>query len=256
MMMLNQIISEHGLNRLNTATKYPSILTYHAMGDKGALQRDLTAGSDFGGSAVVITEKVDGTNTRIIFDENGDFILGSREELLYAKGDRVWSEKQPILHELLNTKLPHIVSDLPGTGITVLFGEVYGEKVNSGYTKSRGFLLFDAMRLDVRVLALPSSELSLWRENGGQSFLPFDELDAFAAMAAKVPALHAASKSVEPPPLTLEDTYEYLRKWLPTSHIPETAKPEGIVVRTPDRRIIRKLRYQDYERTFLRMKSR
>jgi len=255
MVTLNEIIAEYGLSKLNTATKYPSILTYHAMGDRGSLQRDVNAGVDFGGVSVIVTEKVDGTNARIIFDESGDFILGSREELIYAKNDRVWPEKQPILRELLNEKLPCTVSALPNTGITVLFGEVYGEKINSGYTKSRGFLIFDAMRLDTKVLALPNSELAFRRENGGQAFLPFDELDGFAAMAPKVPTLHAESASVEPPPLALEDAYEYMRKWMPTSRIPETARPEGIVVRTPDRSIIRKLRYQDYERTFKKMKG-
>lgn len=255
-MTLNQIIAGYGLNKLNTATKYPSIATYHAMGEKGILQRDLNAGEGFGEASVIVTEKVDGTNARILFDESGDFILGSREELLYAKADRVWSEKQPILHELLNEKLAPAIAGLPGKGITVLFGEVYGEKINSGYTKSRGFLIFDAMRLDEKVLALPASELSLWRENGGQSFLPFAGLDTFAAMAPTVPALHAESATVKPPPLTLQGAYEYMRKWMPASRLPGTAMPEGIVVRTPDRSIIRKLRYQDYERTFRRMKSK
>lgn len=254
-MTIQQIMDEYGLNKLNIATKYPSILTYHAMGDKGLLQRDLNGGMDFDGASVIVTEKIDGTNTRIIFDQSGDFILGGKEELLYAKGDRVWSEKQPILRELLNEHLAVTVSRLPGKGITVLFGEVYGEKINSGYTTSHGFLLFDALYLDLEALALPVPELSLWRENGGQSFLAFDELDAFAAIAPKVPTLHATSKSVDPPPAALEGAYEYMRGWAPASRIPETAVPEGIIVRTPDRSMIRKLRYQDYERTFKRRRG-
>ena len=49
------------LGKLNSMTKYPSILTYHNLGDKGILQE--TVQIPFEGR-VIGTEKVDGTNTR------------------------------------------------------------------------------------------------------------------------------------------------------------------------------------------------
>lgn len=72
------------LNKLNSMTKYPSIPTYHTLGNKGVLLEETVR---FEGE-VVLTEKVDGTN-RIILLPDGNFVLGSREELLFAKGDLI-----------------------------------------------------------------------------------------------------------------------------------------------------------------------
>ena len=66
---------------LNSATKYPPIEMYHVLDERGTLTEDLTFG--FAGD-VVFTEKVDGTNARIILLPGGDYIIGSREHLLYA----------------------------------------------------------------------------------------------------------------------------------------------------------------------------
>lgn len=38
---------------------------------------------------VTLTEKVDGTNSRIIVLPDGSYLIGSREELLYARGDLI-----------------------------------------------------------------------------------------------------------------------------------------------------------------------
>lgn len=200
MITLNEIIAAHGLDKLNSASKYPSILTLHATGDKGTLKPELNAGAGFGDLPVILTEKVDGTNTRIIFDETGDFIVGSREDLLYARGDRIWPPKDPILKELLGRNLATVVDSLPKRGITVIFGEVYGERINTGYTGSNGFLLFDLAYLDTAVLELPVQEISLWRENGGQAFQPAECLKNFAALAPMVPSLHVGRESVEASP--------------------------------------------------------
>ena len=79
------------LNKLNSMTKYPSIPTYHTLGDKGTLLEQTVS---FEGK-VVLTEKVDGTNSRIILLPDVNFVLGSREELLFAKGDLIGN---PALH--------------------------------------------------------------------------------------------------------------------------------------------------------------
>ena len=55
------------LGRLNSITKYPSIPTYHPMGDRGEL-RD--GPLPFRGT-VIATEKVDGTNSRVILLTSG-----------------------------------------------------------------------------------------------------------------------------------------------------------------------------------------
>jgi hypothetical protein len=63
-------IGQVDLDKLNSMTKYPSILTYHALGDKGVLQE--TVQIPFEGR-IIGTEKVDGTNARLIFclDQSG-----------------------------------------------------------------------------------------------------------------------------------------------------------------------------------------
>jgi len=74
------------LRALNSATKYPSILTYHKLGERGRLTDVLNIDPQ---GSLVVTEKVDGTNTRVIFMPDGYFLIGSREHLLYAKGDLI-----------------------------------------------------------------------------------------------------------------------------------------------------------------------
>jgi hypothetical protein len=72
------------LRKLNSATEYPSIPTYHALGERGVLLNDHVS---FHGQGIVATEKVDGTNSRITLMPDGCYLVGSREELLHAKGD-------------------------------------------------------------------------------------------------------------------------------------------------------------------------
>ncbi|WP_236142941.1 RNA ligase family protein [Nostoc sp. CMAA1605] len=84
------------LNKLNSLTKYPSIPTYHALGEKGKLLEETVT---FDGE-VILTEKVDGTNSRIILLPDGNYVLGSREELLFAKGDLIGNPALGIVNSL------------------------------------------------------------------------------------------------------------------------------------------------------------
>ena len=85
------------LKKLNSATKYPPIPTYHKLGDKGKLQEDSIDFASpkenvvdvFHPQRVIATEKIDGTNGRIVFSKEQGYFIGSREELLYAKGDLI-----------------------------------------------------------------------------------------------------------------------------------------------------------------------
>jgi hypothetical protein len=65
-------LSADELRKLNSATQYPSILTYHVLGQRGRLTEARTA--DFRDEArtdVIVTEKIDGTNARIILPPRG-----------------------------------------------------------------------------------------------------------------------------------------------------------------------------------------
>jgi hypothetical protein len=72
------------LRRLNSATKYPSIPTYHRLGEKGRLQEDVLTPFPLDPSTEYeITEKIDGTNTRIVLAPSSEeYLIGSREEWL------------------------------------------------------------------------------------------------------------------------------------------------------------------------------
>jgi hypothetical protein len=157
-------------------TKYPSIPTYHTLGDKGTLLEQTVS---FEGK-VVLTEKVDGTNSRIILLPDGNFVLGSREELLFAKGDLIGNPALGIVDALKG------VADFmpqPQSKIVVAYLEVYGGKVtaaSSQYTaqKNVGWRLFDvAVLTDIEVLFnKPVPQLAAWRDNGGQVFLSEETL--------------------------------------------------------------------------------
>ncbi|MEO1173925.1 MAG: RNA ligase family protein, partial [Myxococcota bacterium] len=163
------------LAKLNTATKYPSIPTYHALGDRGALLEDggIALGDDF-----IATEKVDGTNTRIILTADSQFLIGSREELLHARGDLVYNPALGIV-DATREIAEHVVAQadlaIPSDAFLVLYGETFGGKITAmskQYTgrRSVGFRAFDACVVPQTILAQDRAAISGWRDQGGQEF--------------------------------------------------------------------------------------
>lgn len=249
------------LEILNSVTKYPSIETYHTLGEKGRLTDEVTR---FDG-VVYGYEKVDGTNGRIVLTPDGDYFIGSREELLYAKGDRV-IPSSGINHDIV-AELRQVADDLlvtnrgsavPRTGVTVLYLEVYGSKIGGQakqYTDgtSRGHRLFDVMHADERPFEWDRETISRWRSSGGQQFATIPELNGFAREHGIVQVPLLGTLADWEMPRTLVETYEHLGNTIPETRVPldRTAKgaPEGIVFRNQNRSIIRKARFADYRRT-------
>jgi hypothetical protein len=250
--------SQEDLDRLNSATKYPSILTYHALGDKGRLTPELT--TEFTG-AVQVKEKIDGTNARIIIPPRGDgspgLIIGSREELLHYTEDLIHNPSQGIVSTLYATfqSGAEPLTVLHPTRITVIYGEVYGGKVTAGskqYTSTgaAGFRVFDIATIPTDVLDLPRDQIASWRDRGGQEFVDSLEL---AALVDKTGFQLVPELAVPAPPTGLEETWT----WLEASAAKSLAAPdggagqcaEGVVVRSIDRSSIAKLRVEDYRRT-------
>jgi RNA ligase-like protein len=245
------------LRALNSLTKYPSIPTYHLLDPRnGGLQDEAVVFS----GPVVGTEKVDGTNARMILTPGGDWFLGSREELLHAKGDRIFNPSQGIVAALK----PIVEALAPVTELRVFYVELYGGKVGAAakqYTSDParyGWRLFDVLvRPDPdEQLAWPTERISAWREAGGQTFLPEDELAAAAGAAGLelTPRLFIVDGSELP--VDLEKTSAWLAEQLPKTRVsldPEApGGAEGIVLRTADRGVIAKARFQDYARTLKR----
>ena len=136
-------------DKINSLTKYPSILTYHQLGTRGGLKEGLVDDKAFAGQTVMVTEKVDGTNARLIFvtDEKGipvDYLIGSRENLLHARGDRVINTTLNIVEVLAfyANWLIHIPGIfLKPNHIYALYGEVYGGNVNAYKNYTSSFIL-------------------------------------------------------------------------------------------------------------------
>ncbi len=222
------------LEKLNSMTKYPSIPTYHALGDKGALLPETVR---FDGP-VLLTEKVDGTNARIILTPDGEFVLGSREELLFAKGDLIGNPALGIVPAL---KGPAAALPRPNDEIVVAYAELYGGKVTAAskqYTAQQtvGWRLFDiAVIADFETLFTKSvQQLASWRDNGGQRFLNEDELGERAKNYGF--ELTPRLATVEALPSGIPETYEFLKTTLPRTHVALDAgaggRPEGVVART------------------------
>jgi hypothetical protein len=246
------------LRALNSLTKYPSISTYHALGEKGRLTEDRMPLS----GRVIAREKIDGTNARILLTPDG-YYLGSREELLHFQGDRIWNPALGIVEALRPIAE---VLQRPNAASVVFYGEVYGGNVTPAskqYTGQRavGFRLFDVATLpDWRErIEQPPEQIAAWREGGGQAFLHEDDLRIMADRSdlALCPPVYDGDASAIPTEhaAVLAWLREHIRDSLARLDESGGGKPEGVVIRTADRKTTVKVRYEDYERT-LKQKGR
>lgn len=247
--MLFQLLD---LNRLNSATKYPSILTYHRMADKGCLSEELSFPVPTGN--LRYSEKIDGTNTRLIVNSEGDFIVGSRNDLLWFSGDLLHNPAQSIVDVVREIAFG---MEEPDEGfVRVYYGESYGGKISSQskqYTNTGevDFKLFDVVEFTEDelhdILSKSPEEIALWRENGGQPFWTHEQLEDLGfPLAPRLPFDGAL-------PTDHQEVLDWLQGILPkTQCLLDPAgkgEPEGVIVRNDDRSFIVKIRYQDYQRT-------
>lgn len=245
------------LSALNTATKYPSIPTHHAINPKnGGLLEEPTA---YEGD-VILTEKVDGTNGRIVLFPDGDYFIGSREELLHASGDRIPNPALGIV-DALEPLAARLKPRDEHRQILVFFLEVYGHKIGGAAKQYTGngnvdYRLFDIACILPDVLDWPREQISTWREGGGQRFCD----EATLQRAAEAEAIELTPRLDTVPadalPSDIEGMAAFIAGRLPLTRVAldDSAgqQPEGIVLRSADRSVISKARFQDYARTLKR----
>lgn len=244
------------LRLLNSLTKYPSIATYHALDPSSGC---LTSPATVFAGEVVATEKVDGTNSRLVLLPDGSYLIGSREELLYAKGDLIGNPALGIVEQLrpVAERLPR------GDGIRVYYLELYGGKVGGAakqYTRDParfGWRLFDVAELVgwQEPLTWSPAKISAWREAGGQPWLPEDALVTLAGQAGLELTPRLWHRPGADLPAGIEDMHQLLTATLPATLVGldgAEGRAEGLVLRAPDRSVIAKARFQDYERTLRR----
>jgi hypothetical protein len=247
------------LRKLNSLTKYPSIETYHKLGKKGLLLEEHNVEFDSTGSPIIATEKVDGTNGRIILLPNSRWIIGSREELLHAEGDIIPNPMLGIV-DALRDVAERFTGALDSLGlsnaIVAAYLEVYGGnicKASKQYTSDRSMScrLFDVSVLvpDDQTFERSLEAIAGWRQRGGQTFLVEAQLQALAQAAdvQLTPRIH-----INRVPAFIADTHKWLQATINQSHVVlddgAGGRPEGIVLRAQDRKAIVKLRFEDYER--------
>jgi hypothetical protein len=245
------------LRVINSMTKYPSIPTYHALDPKNGGLLDESV--PFTGR-VFLTEKVDGTNSRIISLPDGSYLLGSREELLYARGDLIGNPALGIVDALRD--VAENLRPAEGDAIRVHYFEVYGGKVTAAskhYSNSRqvGWRLFDIDVIDnfSEMMSWPTERISSWREDAGQRFLDEGALLDSAASDGLETVPRLAAQDGTDLPTGIDKMYQFLGERLPATTVALDGTPgrsEGMVLRSEDRSVIAKARFQDYERTMRR----
>lgn len=273
--MSPRALTPEGLARLNSATQYPSIPTYHAM-DRGRLTEQVQVPFDEV-PEVEVFEKIDGTNTRLIFPPDGDYpLIGSRTELLTFLPDLVHNPSQGIVDAVRATAARlHDTGDMVAYDAwTVVWGEVYGGKVGqhakqyTGDPTVTGFRVFDIAHVPPDVLDHDREWIAGWRDGrhgpwwtpeqdsrGGQSFLNTGDLAEFAGEMSlpMVPLLADGGRTL---PVTLTETWKWLRGMSTTSLATLTdgasGASEGVVVRSADRSRIAKIRHEDYRKVLAR----
>jgi len=250
------------LAKLNSATKYPSILTYHEAGDRGRL-KDVVQVPFPAGQPIYVTEKVDGTNGRIVMLPDGPraYIIGSREEFLFAQGDLIWNTTYDIktVLEPIAERLSKVIKPSNGTQIVVYFFEIYGAGLPSAkqYTNGKTIAarLFDVASVPLEILEKPIEKISSWRDYEGQRFWTGEKLDAVMSDLARTYSVSVErvpfAAEAQSLPTSIAATYEWLKQFERSRCDLGGGKgrAEGVVVRTADRKTIAKLRFEDYERT-------
>lgn len=257
--MLKDLINRYGYSKLNSLTKYPSILTLHKVGEKGNLTEELNVKFEEG-EKLFLTEKIDGVNVRIlIYGE--EFIIGSREELLFYNGDVLYNKELNIVESFLS--LPF---KIPKTKeLFVIYGELFGGhfgKNGKNYGKeSFNFRIFDFTNPEINLLDLELEKIAAQRERNNSQFLPYYDFMGTGEklMPEKVPMLFT-SPFLNPENLnkfSLKETYEGLIQTISKTKVllndSGSGVPEGVIVRNENRSKIAKIRFEDYRRTLTKL---
>lgn len=264
-MNLNEIFADKDLfEKLNSMTKYPSILTYNALGGKGGMAMGLCDGEGFPSNTILeATEKVDGTNTRMVVIGD-DYVIGSRTQFIHAKHDRIINDKQiiPCIDAL---------REFEGEDgyMYVIYGEAYGAGIQDGSKvyvalgDETKFRVFDVYKISLdkveNLLHQPQNVISHWRDNNEQPWYNTDELREFCNTyhVDRTPIVNIFNSNEMP--IETPDVYEFLKNFSESHSLigssegvenlnKKYGRAEGIVVRTPDRSFIRKLRFEDYRK--------
>lgn len=133
------------IEELNDFTKYPKLFSPFIKDDKFRNTEELIYTLPKGDW--VVTEKIDGTNIRIIItkpNDNGEreVLIGTRKLILNTE-DKSSQQFMGCLEEVNLYKLKEYFKDIDST--VVIYGEGYGEGVQTGaiYSSKKNYRVFD-----------------------------------------------------------------------------------------------------------------
>lgn len=244
------------LRKLDSATKYPPIPTYHHIQGRGILTDPHIA---FTGT-ITAQEKVDGTNCRILMLPDAmtsagapAWLIGSRDILLAARGDLIPNPALGIVDAL--APIADTLPALPYSILTFYF-ELYGDKQTNAWRNygdgTPTVRVYDATLTDPAILNRDLPRIAAWRDNGGQQFLTTAELANLASNSRLTPVPHLFQIPAADLPTTIDGMRAFMAPYATTRAATHTGAPgasEGIILRTHDRHVIAKARYCDYDRT-------
>lgn len=257
--------------KLNSATKYPAIPTYHTMDAKTGMLSEPVI--DFGDQMVQVSEKIDGTNARIVVLPPSPgfwphWAIGSRENLLSCSGDWFINPELGIVEELAETAERLRSLARLGDPVRVYFFEVYGGDIGQNakqYTKDKtafGHRLFDVIEFDdelfMKTMSHSREEISGWRQRGNQPFVGWHDFLAISQELnlVRAPVIDRRWES-ENLPVRLQDALDWMTELLPGGteaklNWDAQGRAEGVVLKSHNRGVTAKLRFQDYESTLRR----
>lgn len=251
-------LNRHQLSVLDSATKYPSIPTYHKIGDKGLMSGEPTVQFR---DRVIVTEKIDGTNVRIIITAN-DFIIGSRAELLSARNDFIYPAKHGIVETMRPVAEALSCRHYAPNDIIIVYFEYFGGDVGKAARQYStedmcGYRIIDVAFIGhdaFRRLRNPEDAAS-WRDNGGQIFADEEELIQFSHTTGikLTPRMNIVPAGWLPPDVI--GMHDVLQSYTHTTRSAVTldnnayGSIEGFVIRSFNRNAIAKARVRDYRRT-------
>jgi hypothetical protein len=244
------------LRKLNSLTKYPSIPTHHKLDPRnGGLLEEPTVYE----GPVIGTEKVDGTNGRIILLPDCEWLIGSREDLLTASGDIVHNPALGIVDTLRGVAQQATTIGAGGFDeILVLFLEVYGSKQLPAWkhygSGQPAYRLFDIASIPCELLTWEVERIASWRQGGGQDFASETVLSDLAKLCGVELTPRLFTMDGSDLPASVEGMRGFLESYKTTT-VATSGEPglnEGVVLRSADRSVISKARFQDYDRTLKR----
>lgn len=256
------------LDKLERATRFPSILALHRMDQKGRLlpERQVQFEDD---EELFFTEKLDGVNVRLILLPCGRRYVGSRKQILYCVGDEVYNPVQGVVEHLSKLfpawfKNSYAEQQPPPDGWYgdhfVLFGELYGAEHDGAGVPSPasakqygqpGFRAFAVERRGEEGDALPLPFPLIPFKNSDVGTAPVGRLahHLFSGVA-RVPSLQPSAEfQAAVRHGSVQDLLPHLEFETQVETAPGAWRhAEGVIVRNADGTKIAKLRVEDYRR--------